>query len=291
MRLCLHIYFSILFYYMNLINFHTYPENAKYIRENYIHYNGQGLVHCCWIMPCGNGHNTYHFTVKDEKENIMHITVEEQHVINWKIRSRPEYKDMDETDELEFEALGKIEETKEYILLNANSYNDYIGDLKVINISITNNKPVIPFLNITNEFQYCDDILTSRENNCVLATLTDWPLDNAIDMKYSDIYDKDNWTKQMYFVVDEKELLILPFKIKSLIRGERSADDIMEADVKYELDKHMWKKPWHPKKYKTDTMKIELYSNPETDEGDKCNIRIDIPELDIYDYCRIKIDK
>ena len=100
---------------MNLINFHKYQKNEKYVIENKIYYYSQGLYYSYWIMPIGNGFNTYIFTIEFNNKQYE-IIVEEQHIINWTIGQQfEENRDAEPHDSIEFNACGKIKETGQFI--------------------------------------------------------------------------------------------------------------------------------------------------------------------------------
>jgi hypothetical protein len=121
---------------INLINCSKY---VKLVKENKITYCTQGL-YSYWVMLYGNGHNKYIFSVKAASGKEYKIIVEEKHIIKWKIAHElnelTELYDDKPYDSIEFEALGKVEETNRYIKLYSNEYNS----LEIIDILIENDK-------------------------------------------------------------------------------------------------------------------------------------------------------
>jgi len=152
---------------MNLVNFHTFPDNKRFIVESEIGFCGQGLYQSYWIMANGNGHNKYTFTVERDGEE-QQIEVEEKHVLDWHIAAQHD-EDHPETlphASVKFEALGKVIGSNQYKILYSTGCDNFTmlkGGLKIKSITIENQFMDKPFLDVTNENQYCALILEPRQ--------------------------------------------------------------------------------------------------------------------------------
>lgn len=267
---------------MNMINFHTYPKNKKYIEENDISYCGQGLVNSYWVMPIGNGWNRYIFTV-EFKSKIHKIIVEERHILAWKIRTEGEDEEDKPEDNLEFNALGKIEESGLYVSLRTHDCDDFTylnNRLKVIDIMIENMFPHYPFITVSHENEYIRKISVPRQKEYDDALKIGPNLDCA-KIEYDELFDAKNWNKRMYFVIDDKKSWIIPFEILSIKHSDDHTDDSMDARIYY--------------KWRVCNENIKLYYEQEIEDRYNISIRkkIQFDEWDeeisdeFFEYCYI----
>lgn len=252
---------------MNLINFHKDPKNEKYIRENNIRFCGQGLYTSYWIMPIGNGHNKYIFTVETNKKDIRYkIIIEEKHIIHWTIGAQYREGETDaEPDEtLEFQALGIVEETKQYVELRSGDFT-HLNDnaLKVVDICIENDRHEVPFIIITNENQYCNEVLIPRQK-LYYETLENKKIDvkNKRKIEYEELFDKNSWHQMMYFIINDICKTVIPFEIIKMEKFDPKnyGDDTMKAYIYY--------------KWNEIFTNIKLFYNPENE--DDYNISLDM---------------
>jgi hypothetical protein len=200
---------------MNLINFHKYEKNKQYIRENTLKLNAQGITDIDYIMVNGNGYNKYLFILENVKDNIHHkISIDEKHIEKWDITNYFAC-EKNIVFEADFEAVGKIEETNQYIYLY-NRGNDIIKInntiFKLIDITIENEYPNKPHkIYSGDEMNY---IMTDlQETRNLIYDILEFPLDKPlkINIDYDMLNDEKNWNKMMYFISDNKK--IIPFEI------------------------------------------------------------------------------
>jgi hypothetical protein len=149
---------------------HLKPQYKKYIQEVQMDICGQGIYHSYEIMLFGNGHNKYTFTLEREEEKgasveatVQYIvTVEDRHLIQWVIKNMlNEENPGPPNDCIYFEAVGRIEKTRQYVRLESKNCMDFDHlnkNLKVIDITIQNEHPEVSFqwTKVTNEYAYCD---------------------------------------------------------------------------------------------------------------------------------------
>jgi hypothetical protein len=214
---------------MNLINFHKYSKNQKYIQETKIYYRGQGLSTSYWVMPIGNGFNIYTFIL--EYNNKLHtVIVEENNILAWRIADADEFGN-EPYDTLEFNALGKIKETGEYIWLKSDDSDNFKflnTDLKVKDITVTNSKPDEPFLHIANENIYVERMKPRYILTNQLENYDDKLLETSKKINYEDLFKSENKDRQMYFVIDgfyNQE--IIPFNLISCDRENNTLDAVI----------------------------------------------------------------
>jgi hypothetical protein len=273
---------------INLINCNKYEKNALLIKENRIEYCTQGLYNSYWIMLYGNGHNKYIFTVKIILGKEYKIIVEEKHIIKWKIAHQLNEYDNKPYYSIDFEALGKIEETDRYIKLYSNGYDSfrYMDDiLEIIDITIENDKQEKSFIDIDNEYDYIELVQQPAQN--LISDIYKNEI-CTIDMErinYVELFDKNNWNKTMYFMFVDCN--IVKFEIIEIKKSEDYNIDIMTANVYHECNKFY-------------TENIKLYYDLDDDDisNIKCNIQINYIEFDkkydivIDEFCYIaKIEK
>ncbi|AYV76969.1 MAG: hypothetical protein Barrevirus6_7 [Barrevirus sp.] len=136
---------------MNLINFHTFEKNKKYIQENKCMTIGQGLSHSWSIMLYGNGYNKYFITVSYLDKEYT-IVIEEKHICEWSIRSKYEEGD-EEYENIKFDAFGKLDDYY-YRFSNCDNDDDFnhlsnnnCKKVKIIDITIENNQNNVPLIN------------------------------------------------------------------------------------------------------------------------------------------------
>lgn len=221
---------------MNLINFHKYPKNEKYIKEVSIDYCGQGLYYSYWVMLFGNGHNKYIFIVEINFKQYK-IIIKEEHIIKWCIKLQTcECQDCEPTDDLNFDALGQIEGTGQYIKLENNgpeNFNYLNKTFKIIDITIENNYPEIEIVtNITNDYRYCD-LLEIRQQN-IQNILGNMDFFNKKTINYYDLLDKNNWNKKLFMVMENNDLI--PLEIINITKSETN-DNIMKSQIYYKGNK------------------------------------------------------
>lgn len=273
---------------MNLINFHKYPKNKKYVQENLINYSGQGLYHSYWIMPIGNGHNKYTFQI-EYNHHMYEILVEEKHILTWNIGNQfdEENPDAEPIDSIDFSALGRI--NGQYIRLRSNGCRDFVnlnGDLKIIDITIENDHQDVPFMEIKHENQHCDLIMCPRQKLIDEALAIKIDLGQKMKLSYQDLFDKKIWNQELYFIFDDYFTpKVIPFRISEAHRNDNS-EDILNAIIVYEqVELHV--------------LNILLFYAPELD--DEYNIEIqmnfnytilnDTRHEEIMDYCYVMSDK
>lgn len=232
---------------MNLINFHTYPKNAKYIKEMNVYYNSQGLVASYWVWVTGNGHNKYIIKGKIGENNVE-LIIEEQHITDWQIRYFHEEADKAEYDSLEFNGIGQFTGSYKYVRLCSWDCDDYthlyIDDIggqriaiEILDITIENHSPDKPFIITYNEINYCDII--KPRHKLIEDALNGNPL--LVNMKkipYNKLFDNDYLNKDLYFIIDDSDQIIK----FNMIKINKSKDDedvaIVEATVTYEFTKY-----------------------------------------------------
>jgi hypothetical protein len=258
---------------MNLINFHKYPKNKKFVQENIINYSGQGLCNSYWVMLMGNGYNKYILTAEINQTNHR-IIVYEQYVVEWKIKANSE--DNEEYDCFSFRGLGIIENTDMYIYLHSDGCDDYehLNGLKIIDVTVENNRPDEPFDYISNENQYCDDLMLPRGELINSAMENKINTENKSVVDYTDLFDPTNWNQMMYIMMDLPSGMILPLEIVGLCQVN-SADNncaTMDANVYYQWDKIY-------------VRNIELFYNCEIVDPYNINICMKIGNKEIDGFC------
>lgn len=282
---------------MNLINFHTYQKNKEYITENIIYFCGQGLCNSYWITPMGNGHNKYIFIVAvNEKE--YKVTIEEKHIIEWVIGAQYDENDnVKPIETVKFKALGRLENNGQYQYIelyvdNCDDFTNLNNTLKIIDIAIKNDYPEIPMINITNENQYCDEIMIPRQELYYDALKNRIDMENTIKVQYEDLFNENEWNKTFYFVIDGFDSII-PFEIIKMKKFNvntceiNDGNDILEALIHYRGSKF-------------NITNIKLFHNPENENSEEqdeydilLNMRIDYHEFDkrytkeLFEYCFI----
>jgi len=220
---------------MNLINFHKDPKNEQFIRENQIGFCGQGLYHSYWVMPIGNGHNRYIFTIESHGK-LYKIVIKEKYVLEWQIGAQfsEDYPDALPHDTISFKALGRVESTGQYIGLTSGGCRDFVhlnDTLKVMDIEIQNDRPDVPFLHVTNENQLWDDIMGKRQEEYYEKMENRVDIDCKQKMEYGELFDESNWGVMLYLVIDHGVPFVIPFMI---IRMDRGIDnDMMDACLFY----------------------------------------------------------
>lgn len=133
---------------INLINFHTFDKNKKYIAENTCATIGQGLYNSYSVILYGNGHNIYVFDLELNGKQFK-LEILECHLTDWIIRAK--YEEIDhEVETLKFSAYGKV--NSKYYVVSNNGCDDYEHlnvnciKCKILDINVYNSKPTIPLI-------------------------------------------------------------------------------------------------------------------------------------------------
>lgn len=220
---------------MNLINFHTFEKNKKYIHENKCMTEGQGLYRSWTIKLFGNGYNEYIFTVEyNSQEYKLYIT--ENQLYEWSIRSK--YNECDEEiDSIKFYAYGRINNYN-YIVSNGGCDDfDHLFiinyKLKVIDITIKNNRLDVPLItNITSSRKFCNNL---DEKYKEIDDIKNYDIEKMITINLHNIvknYNKNN----KYYIVEQYTTnpTIIPFKINNIKEGNNESQYIFESVISYE---------------------------------------------------------
>jgi hypothetical protein len=248
---------------INLINFHKYPSNSKFVKESKLYYSHPDDGY--FIVPTGNGYNQYIITV--EYNQTQHkILFEEKHIMNWIIYTNG-------SDYIEFEAIGKNMHTQMYqsfYSTDCDNFSYLNGKYKIIDISVNSTNLHARPISIHREIDMLDLYDTKQINK-----LMEFKLDttNCIQINLEEL---DMYVNNMiFFVIDNVPTKIYPFEIKSLKQIDNQI--FMSGYIYYELDKYF-------------IDKIEISNRfVILDPDDKYNLEISFvfDQNDIFDYCYI----
>ena len=136
---------------INLINFHTFKKNKKYVIESECSISGQGLDNCYMVILSGNGYNKYLINLESVEpiadqfgeeeisdcENNKSVKIinkililDERFLTKWQIRFKPEederFSDDDvfEHDSLSLRGYGTFNE-KNYFRVDSGDWDDF----------------------------------------------------------------------------------------------------------------------------------------------------------------------
>lgn len=141
-----------------LINFHLLPKNKGLVKVNICHIVGQGLTRAYNVRLTGNGHNVYLFDAVDQNGEEVKFKLDEKFICEWTIGYCGEDW-FDECESLEFSAFGSVD-GKNYSWIYGNGCNDFnhLGDLTIVDITVTNDYAKRPAFTIHNCIDFCDKI-------------------------------------------------------------------------------------------------------------------------------------
>ena len=216
---------------INLVNFHLHPKNSKFIHINKINNTHDDR----WLMPFGNGFNRYILSV-EVNSKIHKIYIEEKHVTIWKIADQT-------NDCIEFYALGKLNETGQYIRLNSYDQRDFRHlnrTLKIIDILVENDHQNIQLIdNINDNIKYCDKIMSPRYENIEMIFNVSVDISKKVVLRYEKLFDSEFHNKILHFVLDDDKKSTISFEIinitkndpRSLIDKNNEGNDFMNAYI------------------------------------------------------------
>ena len=264
---------------MNLINFHKFGKNDKYVKENNIYYNSQGIVNSYFVMLIGNGHNRYIFKTI-YKNNIHMIVIDEKHNPIWEIGTYVGDNGEDNYREsLEFYGVGKIDGCNEYVTFRNGDYDDFThlyaeeDSFEILDIAIDNDHLTEPMICVYDEINYCKVIQKPRYES-IKKLVNFEPNTDLQKIEYSELFDKSNWNKELYIIIQDG--ITIPFKIRNITHADitdSDTDDIMEAEMKYKFDVIYVKD-------------ARLYYEPTIDDGYEVSIYIkDFAGQEFNEYC------
>lgn len=205
---------------MNLINFHTYEKNKKYIYENKCQIIGQGLIASWDILVVGNGFNKYIFKIMYNGKEY-NVYIDENHIREWRIRTKFE-EEKDEIDSVEFSAycnfnnMGYYEveswdhDDFDHIYINGENRHK----LKIIDITITNEKFDAPLIcDIYHDYKRIDHY-KDRISDISNYKCTEDNLENLEIMEYKSFV-RDYISGQKYYLYSDHGDIV-PFDVIQL---------------------------------------------------------------------------
>lgn len=202
---------------MNLINF---CKNEKLELKNIE--SSEGI-----FRQIGDCSNIYIFKTIDNRQMIF----KEKYISNWKISKNDNgiFKDY-----FEFNGLGKIDD-KYIIFTNFKTYDfnkivDPNGKIyQIINVSIKNGKILQnEFTNEQKSIKIMEKINRLKNYN----NIENYHFENTSIIQFNDFIDRYIKNKTYYFLINDKQKLILPFKITSNIL-KNETDYSAKCIIKY----------------------------------------------------------
>ena len=213
---------------MNLINFHKFPKNEKFINEAKIQVVGQGLYDSYWWEIVGKDTrlNKYVFTVLFKNKEYK-IYFDEMHIINWSIKSKYE-EDKEIYDNIKFEGYGNFNNEGYYWFYSGDCddyQNIFYGDKKLkildITVELDQRKSYDIIKNLSNEMQFCD--LMDIKYKEIDKIGKDYDLKNLNKIEFNEWIKNYEPDKKYYFNTTLNQ--IIPFQVKKL---EKTSDNEYE---------------------------------------------------------------
>ena len=268
---------------MNLINFHKFEKNKRFIAENKCHTVGQGLYKSYSLRLFGNGHNEYIIELLDETTNSKHILyLHENNIYEWRIEDKHE--DGDPYDSIEIDAFGVLDNLG-YFVVDTNDYEDFDHicvnnrKFKVLDITITNKRDDVKLItNICDDYDHIANWREKYKNIYDSNNKDNYSLDftNKLGFKaFINNYEQD----RTYYFVTERE--VFPFKVKTLETKENEYECTLVCLVS-----------WRSWEYET-VVELSDYLSDVYDDGYTTaisfKIRIELFDEtnEIDDYCYI----
>ena len=268
---------------MNLINFHKFDKNKRFIAENMCHTVGQGLVNSYRILLFGNGHNEYTIELLDETTNSKHILyLHENNLYEWRIKVKSE--EQNPYDSVEIDAIGILDNLG-YFRVDTHYLDfDHIlvnnREFKVEDIIITNKHEHIKLITgITNDYIFVDNRDEKYKHHPYESnTKSNYSLDSRNKLDFRSFVNTYDQSRTYYFVT---VIEVFPFKIKTLEAKENECTIVCLIS-------------WRSKEYET-VVQLSDYLADDEDDDDytiaiKFKISIELFNVtnEVDDYCYIE---